>query len=49
MRTPNEMFVTNKMLIANKISSIEDNDKLIEKSIKLKTKKLPKLRKFSKF
>ena len=38
-----------KIFITNKVISIKDNNKLIEKFIKLKTRKLFKLRKLSKF
>ena len=49
------MFITNKILIINKINNIENDYKLIEKFVKSKTwklsklKKLFKLRKLSKF
>lgn len=36
----NKVLVANKIIITNEISSIEDNDELIEKSIKSKSKKL---------
>ena len=37
-----QVFVTNKVLATNKINNIEINNKLIKKSMKLKTKKLSK-------
>ena len=40
--TANEIFIANKMFVANKIGGIKDSDKLIEKFIKSKTKKLSK-------
>ena len=44
----NNLLVTNKMLVANEINDIKGGSKSIEKSIKLKTKKLSKTRKLSK-
>ena len=40
-------FVANKMFAANKVSSNEDGDKLIEKFVKKKTRKLFKSKKIS--
>ena len=37
-----QVFITNKMLIINKVNSIEDNNKLIRKYIKLEIEKLSK-------
>ena len=42
------MFIVNKIFAANKASGVEDGNKLIEKFIKLKTRKLSKSRKLSK-
>ena len=40
--------MANKMLVANKIDSIKDDNKFIKKFIKSKAKKLFKLKKLSK-
>ena len=39
-----QVFIANKMFIANKIGSVENSDELIEKFVKLKIKKLFKLK-----
>ena len=42
------MLITNKVLTINKVGGIESGDELIEKSIKLKTRKLLKSQKLFK-
>ena len=46
MLTTDKMFITNRILITNKINNIENNNKSIEKSIKLKIRNLFKFKKF---
>ena len=43
-----QIFNNNKIFTINKIENIESGNKLIEKLIRLKTRKLSKLRKLSK-
>ena len=43
-----KVFVTNKLLVANKFGDIKDSDELIKKFVKPKTKKLFKSQKLSK-
>ena len=43
------MIITNKILVVNKVDSVESNDKLIKKSIESKTRKLFKSEILSKF